>query len=445
MVRRRSLLWRLALVLVVTAVSTMVLGVWLTDYLRNEAQYLNEEARQVMQGYAAGAEQAWLTGREQGVAEWLTQIGAREPGDIMVVNNHDQSLSGIPLTDSERAGLRFQRSLDGRMSFRYGKKMPYVGIPFPAIPEQGRLVMQLPPRYRPGTYWPALEMFLLVGIPALSALGLGGLLFWRVRAPLLGLQQQVLHFKDDPEARVAPPLSQRSDEFGDVARSFNAMAEQVSAMLVTQRQLLNDMSHELRTPLSRLAVALESDMPDGDFRQRVARELEHMRTLVDDTLALGWQDTDITPRGGEPISLAALWDLVVDNAAFESGWDADRFQCDIPADASVWGNLNALAQVFENLVRNAIRYSPPAGTLLLAGRREEGGWHLWLADQGPGVPTERLQDIFSPFVRLDSARSGHSGFGLGLSIARRTVERLGGELWAENGDPGLRVHMRLPG
>lgn len=444
MLHRHSLLWRLALLLVVSAVTTMVLGVWLTSFLRNQAQYLGDEGRQVLQGYASEAEKAWLRGGEQGVADWLALMRTREQGDIAVVNARDQSLSGMPLTESERSGLRFQRSLSSRMSFRYGNNMPYVGMPFPAHPDQGRLLMQLPPRYRPGTYWPLLETLLLVGIPTLSALGLGALLFWRVRAPLLALQRQVLRFKDDPAARVAPPLSSRHDEFGDVARSFNQMAEQVSAMLVTQRQLLNDMSHELRTPLSRLAVALESPLDEPALRHRVARELEHMRTLVNDTLTLGWQDTESGDGGQEPISLAALWDMVSDNAAFESGWAPCRFPCDLPADAQVLGNLNALAQAMENLLRNAVRHSPEHGCVSFTGEREGDWWRLSITDQGPGVPADHLEDIFAPFVRLDSARAGHEGFGLGLSIARRSVQRLGGELWAENANPGLRVHLRLP-
>ena len=68
MLHRHSLLWRLALLLVVSAVTTMVLGVWLTSFLRNQAQYLGDEGRQVLQGYASEAEQAWLRGGEQGVA-----------------------------------------------------------------------------------------------------------------------------------------------------------------------------------------------------------------------------------------------------------------------------------------------------------------------------------------------------------------------------------------
>ncbi|WP_303759750.1 sensor histidine kinase [Alcanivorax jadensis] len=442
MLGRHSLLWRLALLLMVTAVCTVTLSDWLNRTLSGRALLLSDEAKTVMLGYAADAEQAWQQNGEAGVADWIAAMGDREPGDIMVVSRDDQSLSGTPLTQSERAGLRFQRGLEWRMSFRY-RSMPYLGVPFPERPQQGSLVMQLPPRYMPGQDWPIWKSLLMVGLPALVALALGLLLFWRVRVPLRELQHQVQQFKDDPDVRVQPSLSNRGDEFGDVARSFNHMAEQVSAMLATQRQLLNDMSHELRTPLSRLAVALESDLDEPGLRQRVARELVQMRTLVNDALTLGWQDTESGEGAQESISLLALWDVVSDNAVFESGWERSRFPCDLPADAQVHGNLNVLAQVLENLVRNAVRYSPPKGRISLSGVREGGWWHLWITDQGPGVPADRLEDIFAPFVRLDSARAADSGFGLGLSIARRSVQRLGGELWAENVCPGLRVHLRL--
>ena len=443
MLGRHSLLWRLALLLMVTAVCTVTLSDWLNRTLSSRALLLSDEAKSALRGYAADAEQAWLENGAAGVEHWIAAMGDREPGNIMVVSQDDQSLSGIPLTESERAGLRFQRGLEWRMSFRY-RSMPYIGVPFPKSPEQGSLVMQLPPRYMPGQDWPLWKSLLMVGLPALVALILGLLLFWRVRVPLRELQHQVLQFKDDPQARVQPSLSHRRDEFGDVARSVNHMAEQVSAMLATQRQLLNDMSHELRTPLSRLAVALESNLDEAGLRQRVARELVQMRTLVNDTLTLGWQDTESGDGGQEPISLLALWDVVSDNAAFESGWLQSRFPCDLPADAQVRGNLNALAQVLENLVRNAVRYSPAEGRISLSGTREGDWWHLWVTDQGTGVPANRLEDIFAPFVRLDSARAGNSGFGLGLSIAFRSVQWLGGQLWAENADPGLRVHLRLP-
>lgn len=440
---RHSLLWRLSTLLVSTAVATMVFGVWLMEYLSHDAQRLGDEAKQVLGDYAQTAEQAWREGGEQGVAQWLVMMREKEAGDIMVVDHQDQSLSGQPLNDSERAGLRFQRRLNGLMSFRYGKRLPYIGIPFSDSPDSARLIIQLPARYRPGTHWPYLENFLLVGIPALSALLLGGVLFWRVRAPLRNLQHEVQSFSKDPDARVGAPLITRQDEFGELARSFNRMADQVSGLLVTRKQLLHDMSHELRTPLSRLAVALESPMTESALRARVAVELGRMRDLVDDTLVLGWQDTQVDRCRLEGVSVAALWDLVVENAGFESGWSRDRFPCRLPPEATTLGHLNVLALAVENLVRNAIRHSPHGGIITLDGRLDGDDWLLTITDEGPGVPKASLETIFDPFVRLDAARK-ESGFGLGLSIARRAVRRLGGEMWAENAHPGLVIHLRLP-
>jgi len=415
---RHSLFWKLALLLCLSAVFTVVLSGWLLRTVGEQVVLLDEPAKVVMREYAAQAEDAWHRGGAEGVSAWLQQLRRREPGDAMVVDASDHSLSGRPLTESQRAGLRFQRQLDWRMSFR-STSMPYIGVPFPDNPEAGRLVMQLPPRFMPGRHWP----------------------LWQT---LLVLQARVRRFQDDPEARVGPGLAARRDEFGDLGRRFDRMAERVAQVLGSQRQLLHDMSHELRTPLSRLSVALEGDLSEQDLRRRVAREVTAMRELVSDTLSLAWHDTEQRGTATEPLSPLAVWDLVVDNAAFESGWPARCFPCRLPADARVAGNLNDLAQALENLVRNAVRHSPPEGPVRLDGRREGDCWHLWISDRGPGVPDDRLDSIFEPFVRLDQARSAGSGFGLGLSIARRAVHRQGGRIWAENGHPGLRVHLCLP-
>ena len=162
---RHRLLWRLVVVLIPTAVITMMAGSWLLGELRSDAQRLSEPAKAELTAYARDAQRAWREGGETGVAAWLAYMREREVGDIAVVDSRDQSLSGIPLTTSERGGLRFQRSLRSGMSFRYGKRMPYVGIPFPDNAEDGRLLIQLPPRLRPGGYWPYLETVLLILLP----------------------------------------------------------------------------------------------------------------------------------------------------------------------------------------------------------------------------------------------------------------------------------------
>jgi two-component system sensor histidine kinase PfeS len=168
-----------------------------------------------------------------------------------------------------------------------------------------------------------------------------------------------------------------------------------------------------------------------------------MQRLVEDTLQLAWLDTERSPLPDEAIQIQALWEMLTENACYESGWPASQLQCAVDSSCWVRGNLNTLAQALENILRNAIRHSPKGGVVRLDGRRDGDFWHLWLEDQGGGVAEADLERIFSPFIRLDGSRPGNGGFGLGLSIARNAVQRQGGRLWAENTSKGLRLNMRL--
>ncbi|SVJ66754.1 Copper sensory histidine kinase CpxA [Klebsiella pneumoniae] len=281
-------------------------------------------------------------------------------------------------------------------------------------------------------------------MPAGLALLLGVLLYRRWIVPLGRLRAQANALRgNDLTARTQAEISRRSDELGDLGRAFDHMAERLDEHMVLQRQLLRDLSHELRTPLARLQVAAEGTLSAQLLRERLEQEVQGMQQLVDNTLELAWMDTERPVLALEDISIPALWDLLVENARFESGWAAERFRSALPEDCVVRGNLNALAQALENLLRNAIRHSPEGGVIRLHGRREGSCWWLCLEDQGEGVAEHQLETIFRPFTRLSSARTG-KGFGLGLSIARRAVVLQGGRLWAEAADPGLRLCLVLP-
>ena len=114
-------------------------------------------------------------------------------------------------------------------------------------------------------------------------------------------------------------------------------------------------------------------------------EVDGMQRLVEDTLQLAWLDTERTPLPDEAIQVQALWEMLTDNACYESGWPSLQLQCAVPSSCWVRGNLNTLAQALENILRNAIRHSPTDGIVCLDGRREGDFWHLWLEDEGGGV------------------------------------------------------------
>jgi len=165
--------------------------------------------------------------------------------------------------------------------------------------------------------------------------------------------------------------------------------------------------------------------------------------LIGGSLELVWLDTERPALPREEVDVGALWDILHDDACFESGWASERLPCHLPEQCRVSANLNGLAQALENILRNAIRHSPREGSVRLAGRLEGQHWHLWIEDEGPGVAPDQLEMIFRPFTRLNAARPGGDGFGLGLAIARRMVQLQGGELWAESLDPGLRLHSDI--
>lgn len=440
---RCSLFWRLAIPVVALCLALIWLSwVW-GRQLEREGQFLSREAREVLTAYARELEQNWRASGAAGVDAWLAAMRAREDTWLAAVDGRLQALGSQPLSQEEASRLTFLRGLDWPVSER-SRQLPYIGIPFPTHPAEGRLVLQLPERFKPAGI-SMLHRLLSHGlVPGALALLLCMLLYRQLIHPLACMRERASTLcAEDLESIAAREVGPRRDDLGALARAFDPTGARLTGHVAFQRQLLRDLSHELRTPLSRLRVAAEGPLPEGALRSRLEREVEVMQRLLQYTLELAWMDTEQPPMVLEDIAVRPLWELLVEDACFESGWDASRFRCELPADCLVHGQLNGLAQALENLLRNAIRHSPPDGCIRLRGERQGERWLLCLEDQGSGVAEADLERIFLPFTRLSSARSGE-GFGLGLSIARGAIRLQGGELWAEPGNPGLRLCLRLP-
>ncbi|NLT88299.1 MAG: sensor histidine kinase [Pseudomonas lactis] len=440
---RHSLFWKLACLLI----AFCLLMIWLSwswgRYMEQQSAYLSDKSREILTGYAAGAELAWSTQGSAGVDAWLRRMAERESTWVGVIGNDLQSLGSTPLSDKESQRLTFLRGLDWPVS-RHVIGLPWMKVPFPVDPGAGSLVIELPQRFMPGRYqlfWRVVTNGVIPGLfTLLLCIGLYRLLIM----PLNQLREQANAWRADQlNTRMSRDATSRQDELGELGRAFDHMSERLQGTVRLQQQLLRDMSHELRTPLSRLRVACDSEQDPAKLRERLGREIDAMQRLVEDSLQLAWLDSETTPLPQEDIQLHALWDILRENACFESGWPASRLPCLLPADSWVRGNLNALAQALENILRNAVRHSPQGGCVQLDGCREGDYWHIWLQDQGAGIAEDDLERIFAPFTRLDGSRPGDGGFGLGLSIARNAVQRQGGRVWAENTGQGLRVHLHL--
>ena len=439
---RHSLFWKLALLLV----AFCLLMIWLSwswgRYMEKQDQFLSPEARATLSRYAAEAEQAWLRGRHEGVDGFLQGLRKREKGWADVVGADLQSLGTQPLSEQQVERLTFLRNLDWPI---HNKRLPGLRLPFPGDPAAGSLVMELPQRFMPGRnqlFWRVITNGV---IPGLFTLLLCVGLYRMLIVPLNQLREQANAWRADQlSARLDSRTIARHDELGELARAFDQMAERLQGTVAMQQQLLRDLSHEMRTPLSRLRVACDGETDLQRLRDRLIREVDCMQHLVEDTLQLAWQDAERAPMNLEPIEVHALWELLAENACYESGWSPAQLRCEVPADCWVQGNLNHLAQALENMLRNAIRHSPAEGVVRLGGQREGGYWWLWLEDEGGGVAEEDLERIFAPFQRLHG-RQEYDGTGIGLAIVRRIVERHRGSIRAE-GRPGEGASfiIRLP-
>lgn len=269
---------------------------------------------------------------------------------------------------------------------------------------------------------------------------------YHLTSPVRRLREVVDHFgRGELSARAA---TGRRDEFGQLAVSFNKMAERIETLLTAERRLLMDISHELRSPLARLGVAVELARSGEDrdhMLDRIEKEAQRLNELVSELLHVTRVEGDPSQSRKETVHLDELVKDVVQNSIIEAKMKGCRIELKECGVARVSGDEELLRRAIENVLRNAIRYAPDNTVVDVELTRANASALLLIHDRGPGVPDESLARIFDAFYRVDSDRNRASGgVGLGLAIARRAVELHSGRLRAENLHPGLGVTIELP-
>jgi signal transduction histidine kinase len=269
---------------------------------------------------------------------------------------------------------------------------------------------------------------------------------FHLTSPLRNIQAAVDRFgRGDLAARAA---TSRRDELGSLAQTFNRMADRIQTLLAAERRLLLDISHELRSPLARLSLAVELAR-SGDDRDaalnRIQKEADRVNQLLTELLEVTRVEGDPSQRKVATVSIDELARAVVDDGSVEANARGCAIALDAPQPVTVDGDYELIRRALENVVRNAIRFSPKDTRVEVSVRTGNGSVLVQVRDYGPGVPEESLARIFDPFYRVESDRNRSvGGVGLGLSIAKRAVEAHRGTLVARNENPGLLVEMRIP-
>ena len=279
---------------------------------------------------------------------------------------------------------------------------------------------------------PAMQLWFIALSSGFLLLSIGVLVHWQSR-PLKRLARAARDLSLGEE-QVEPVEIGGGSEVAEVGRAFNTMRVRISRYLTERSQLFSAISHDLRTPITRLRLRVEL-LEDEALQHKFGRDLDELELLVKGALQCV-KDTDIH-ENIEPVNLNLLLECLIEPYLLPHG--NGRVTVTGRASRPFSGKPLALRRCMGNLIDNALKYGKHAHLVI---EDHAHAFVLHVDDDGPGVPEQRLEQVFEPHFRL----SGHQqGYGLGLGIARNIAHSHGGEVSLQNvRGGGLRVTLSVP-
>jgi two-component system sensor histidine kinase CpxA len=405
--------------------------------------------------YAHSAVDFYITGGAPALQRYLTTIDHSSgiEGHLLDAAGHDVLGASFP----EHAISVYRRAQHTNNSAaklgRYWTAASIVDLAATARSPATRYIFLLqahPMRgFLDGTFFLAFAPRVLAGALLVALFCL--LLARHITRPIRILQAATARMSGgDLSVRTMPAMRGRADELADMAAAFDRMAERIETLLRTQRQMLADISHELRSPLTRVSVSLELlRRGELDVIEPMQADLDRLNQMIGQILELARFELQDPAAPTSEIDLRLILEDVIESANYEgrASGKSVSLTATQTAPSLVAGEGGALYSCVENIVRNALQYSPPGGRIAVSlSHSEPHTLSVLVEDDGPGVPEEALPQLFAPFFRVPATAAAHPhGNGLGLSIASRVAARCGGSIVAANRLPhGLAVRLTLP-
>lgn len=248
------------------------------------------------------------------------------------------------------------------------------------------------------------------------------------------------------EERLALPgglQADQIDELGQLALSFNQMADKLEKTETMRRELIGDVTHELRTPLTAVKGYLEGLMDgvlpaDPETYQQIRSEIDRLQRLVNDLQELSRVEAGAIRLQLAPVSPASLIERIQSTLGRQFEDKNTQLVTDLETNLpDVLVDKDRIIQVLTNLVGNALQYTPSGGKVVMTVRREKSEILFSVKDTGLGISAEQLTFIFNRFYRTDKSRARASGgSGIGLTIAKAIVQAHQGKIWAESDGEG---------
>lgn len=304
----------------------------------------------------------------------------------------------------------------------------------------GRIVQELPSWIR-------------IAIPVLISFILCLLLARSFSKPIATIKKAATELGKGNLATRVNGVTKRSDEVGQLANSFNQMAEQLQQNQSAQQRLLGDVSHELRSPMTRLQMSLglaqqesTTEAAREKYLQRCELEVSRLNQMIEDALVLSRLENTLQTIKKDPINLTTLVQKAVQEEQFIANEKSIQIEFNSTATIELLGDANLLLSAISNVITNAVKYSPEHSTVKVSLSVNNQLVSLVISDNGTGVPPESLTELFTPFYRVSLARDRKTGgTGLGLAIAKQAIDAHQGKIFAKNNEiQGLSVTIQLP-
>jgi two-component system sensor histidine kinase CpxA len=453
-----SLYWRIFLAfwlaLALILVGTVTVAVNVAAQHRNDSPWVQRG-----QLYAQAA-RAFEAGGAPALKSWLQGLAPTEPfSRTFVIEPSGREMLGRPLPSFLRAPG--ENGTPGSATSPAGPISPVGGALVLVGANGDTWHVLVGPLHKTPRLFGELEQPGVPGATLLLALVISAVVCFLLARYLVAPVDRLRHAMrrmaaGDLDVRVSQTMQGRQDDLGLLAADLDVMAERVRNLLETKQQLLRDVSHELRSPLARLQLALSlarrDDNPAERHLARIACEADRLEQLIARTLKLARLERPTASLERKRVDIGGLLETIAADVAIE----ADAHGCTVSLQSEhgleVWGDLELLRSSFENIIRNAVRYSPAGTQVGITARRMHAAAQpqecveIIVYDHGPGVPEKDLELIFEPFYRVDAARDrAGGGEGLGLAIAARAVGLHNGHIEARNRhDGGLVVSVVLP-
>ncbi|MGQ3891465.1 two-component system sensor histidine kinase CpxA [Legionella sp. CNM-4043-24] len=449
----RSLYWKIFLSFWLATILIIFTTAWVTSEIAQKSSIPVRE-QVFMDSYANAAVATFESGQHDALKRWLEQTGEAKKMTLFLLCSTGEIISNHPApTEVKRIAADLaSEELDVGM-LKFGNLV----VSHEILSTSGKAYRLAAVSEKPLSHfviipWAGLTIRLTIAI-VISGL-ICYLLSIYLTKPLRSLRLAARSIATGKlNTRVGSFKGHNRDEIADLSSEFDRMAEQLEALVHSKERLLQDISHELRSPLARLHIALElgrkkaDKLAETEFN-RMETECLRLNTLIGEILEFARLDKSADELNKTSFDLTELLLHICEDANFESGTESPHVTM-VPTQARpVFADKRLIHRAIENIVRNALRYSPPDKPvrLSISSDMEHSRLNIDIEDEGPGVPEDQLTTIFNPFYRVDPSREKKTGgYGLGLSIAEKAIHLHQGEIVASNlPGGGFRVRICLP-